>query len=169
MTLAEADSYFSDIASKMVDIAHTEAVPKYGHYHIEEVLTGLRENLDMTGFCLLLEDPSGQIYKTASEQVKDLQTAAILILKHVPLDDFASERIVLDRALYLCKQVAARMIKDQELAIMGEKPRWLRGLQVQGFAYQKGTELFDRCFGYRLEYQYMPNESLVINPADWIS
>lgn len=169
MTLQEADAYFSDIASRMADIRHSESSPRYGHYHIEEVLTGLRENLDLTGFCLLLEDPSGQIFKTASESVKDLQSAAILIIKHVPVDDFSMERMVLDRALYLCKQVAARMIKDQELAILGQKPRFLRGLQTQGFSYQKGTDLFDRCFGYRLEFQYMPHESLVINPSDWLA
>ena len=168
MTLLQIDTYFEDIATRMADIAHNSDRRKFGHYHIEEVLTGMRENLDLTGYCLLIEDPSGQIFKTASENIKDLQSAAILICKHVPLDHFDEERIVLNRSLELCKQVAARMIKDQELAIQGIKPRYLRGLQTQGFSYQKGTELFDRCFGYRMEYQYMPIESLVINPEDWI-
>ena len=169
MTLAEADAYFSDIAARMVDISHTEAKPRYAHYHIEEVLTGLREGLDLTGYCLLQEDPTGQIFKIASEDIKDLQSGAIMIIKHVPLDHFDEERIVLDHSLFLCKQIAARMIKDQEEAIQGIKPRFLRGLQTQAFTYQKAADIFDRCFGFRLEYQYMPKESLVIIPEVWHS
>lgn len=169
MKLSDYDSYFTDIASRLADIAHSESNPRFSHYHIEEVITGLRGNLDLTGYCLLLEDPTGQFYKVAGEQVKDLQTGAILIIRHVPIDDFAMERVVLDYSLELCIEVAARMLADQELAInTTSKPRFLRGLQVNGFQYQKAADIFDRCFGYRLEFQYLDTEALSVHPDKWL-
>lgn len=170
MNLSDYDTYFKDIASRLADIAHTEENPRFAHYHIEEVITGLRGKLDLTGYSLLLEDPTGQFYKVAGDQVKDLQTGAILIIRHVPIDDFAQERIVLDESLELCREVAARMLDDQELAInTTDKPRFLRGLQVNGFQYQKAANIFDNCYGYRLEFQYLDTEALRINPAKWIT
>ena len=170
MKLSDYDAYFKDLSSRMASIAHTEEDPRFGHYNLEEVLLGLRSKLDLTGFCLLLEDPTGQFYKVANEQIKDLQTGAILIIKHVPLDDFAEERIALDRALQLCRQVAARMLEDQILAINTDtKPRFLRGLQIAGFQYQKASNVFDNCFGYRLEFQYLDTEPLTLIPEEWIT
>ncbi len=169
MKLSDYDSYFEDIASRLADIAHSESNRRFAHYHIEEVITGLRGSLDMNGYCLLLEDPTGQFYQVASEQIKDLQTGAILIIRHVPLDDFAQERIVLDQTLQLCREVAARMLADQMLAInTSDKPRFLRGLQINGFQYQKAAQIFDNCYGYRLEFQYLDTEALIIHPDKWI-
>lgn len=170
MKLSDYDTYFEDIATRLTDIAHTEESSRFAHYHIEEVITGLRGNLDLTGYCLLLEDPTGQFLKVANEQIKDLQTGAFLIIRHVPLDDFAQERIVLDQCLQLCREVAARMLEDQILAInTNEKPRFLRGLQIAAFQYQKASQIFDNCFGYRMEFQYLDSEALLIHPAKWLS
>jgi hypothetical protein len=170
MKLSDYDNYFEDIATRLTDIAHTEEVSRFAHYHIEEVITGLRGNLDLKGYCLLLEDPTGIFYKVASEQIKDLQTGAILILRHVPLDDFDQERVVLAKSLELCREVAARMLEDQILAInTTDKPRFLRGLQIGGFQYQKAAQIFDNCYGYRLEFQYLDTEALIIHPDSWIS
>jgi hypothetical protein len=95
----------------------------------------MRGNFDLTGYCLLLEDPTGQFYKVAGNEVKDLQTGAIMIIRHVPIDDFALERVVLAESLELCREVGARMLDDQELAINStDKPRFLRGLQRQRFS-----------------------------------
>jgi hypothetical protein len=91
-----------------------------------------------------------------------------MIVKHVPQDDFAMERQVLDRSLILAKQVAARMIADKRLAIQGSKPPFLRGLNVSGFYYEKAQNIFDHCFGYRLEFQYTTSEYLIINPDEWL-
>lgn len=170
MKLSDYDNYFQDIASRLADIGHSETQRRFAHYHIEEVITGLRGNLDLTGYCLLLEDPTGQFYKVANEQIKDLQTGAILIIRHVPLDDFAQERVVLSESLELCREVAARMLEDQILAInTTDKPRFLRGLQLNGFQYQKAADIFDHCFGYRLEFQYLDTEALIIHPERWIT
>lgn len=170
MKLSDYDTYFEDIASRLASIAHSESNRRFAHYHIEEVITGLRGNLDLTGYCLLLEDPTGQFYKVANEQIKDLQSGAILIIRHVPLDDFTQERIVLSDCLELCREVAARMLEDQILAInTDQKPRFLRGLQLNGFQYQKAAQIFDNCYGYRLEFQYLDTEALTIHPEKWLS
>jgi hypothetical protein len=167
MTIAQYDSYFEIIAAQLAAISHTPSSPRYAHYHIEEVIVGLRSSLDLSDYCLLQEDISGQIQSKADEAVNDMQTGAIMIVKHVPHDDFATERQVLDRSLVLAKQVAARMIADKRLAIQGSKPTFLRGLNVSGFYYEKAQNIFDHCFGYRLEFQYTTSEHLIINPDEW--
>jgi hypothetical protein len=169
MKLSDYDAYFIDIASRMADIAHTEANPRFAHYNMEEVLTGLRGKLDLTGYCLLLEDPILQFYKIAGEQTRELQTGAFMVIRHVPVDDFAFEREVLGYSLELCREVAARMLDDQILAInTTDKPRFLRGLDLNGFQAQKASNIFDNCFGYRMEFQYLDKDPLIINPAKWL-
>lgn len=167
MTVAEYDAYFEPIATKLKAIRHSPTKRRFAHYHIEEVLTGLREHLDMTDFCLLLEDLEGRIISKADEAINDVQSGALIIARHVPHDDFAGERTAIDNALKLCRQVAARMIADKAMAIQGSKPRFLRGLVVSGFSYQKVGPLFDHCFGYRLEFQYTDTAALIIDPDQW--
>lgn len=168
MTIEEYDDYFEAMASKMKSIQHGPENKRYSHYHIEEVIVGLRENLDFTGYCFLQEDITGQIQAKTDENVNELQTGAIMILQHVAHDDFRQERIVLDKSLKLAKQVAARMISDKRQAINGTAPRFLRGLNVSGFYYEKAQNLFDHCFGWRLEFQFQNPESLLIDEDEWI-
>ncbi len=170
MNLSDYDAYFEDIATRMVDVAHTpDGKKKFSHYHIEEVITGLRGDLDLTGYCLLLEDPTGQFVKVAGDQIKDLQNGAFLIIRHVPLDDFEMEREVLAVSMELSREVAARMLDDQILAInTSDKPKFLRGLRLEGFQYQKAAQIFDNCYGYRMEFQYLDTEPLRITPSRWI-
>jgi hypothetical protein len=168
MTLAQYDTYFQEMAGRLAAIRHTVSHPRYAHYHIEEVIVGMRADLDLSDFCLLQEDISGQLQSKSDEAVNDMQTGAILIIKHVAQDDFAGERIVLDQALKIAKQVMARMILDKRLAVNGQKPANLRGLNVSAFYYEKAQNIFDHCFGYRLEYQYASIENLIIDPEEWI-
>lgn len=169
MKLSDYDAYFLDIASRLADVAHSETQKRFAHYHIEEVITGLRGNLDLTGYCLLLEDPTGVFVKVAGDQIRDLQTGAFLIVRQVPLDDFDTEREVLATSMELAREVAARMLDDQILAINGTtKPKFLRGLQLQGFQYQKAAQIFDNCYGYRMEFQYLDTEVLRVHPDRWI-
>lgn len=167
MTIEQYDDYFKEMASRMSAIRHSESNPRYANYHIEEVIVGLRSNLDMTQFCFLQEDITGQIQSKADESVNDLQTGAIMIVKHVPHDDFEGERTVLNRSLQLAKQVAAMMIADRRAAINGQKPAYLRALNISGFYYEKAQNVFDHCFGYRLEFQYNASENLIIDPDEW--
>jgi hypothetical protein len=171
MKVSQYDSYFEDIASRLARIAHTPERPRYAHYRIEEVLTGLRGNLDMTQFCLLQESIEGRIQAKSDEAVNNIQTGAIMVVRHVAHDDFADERTAIDTALIICEQVAARMIADKREAIHSTDPdtKGFRGLNVSGFSYQEAGTVFDNCFGYRLEFQYISTDHLIVDPDEWIS
>lgn len=169
MTIAEYDTYFEDIAKRLKAVQHTDQQPRYANYHIEEVLTGLRADLDMRDYCLLQEDIEGKIVGKANENADNLQSGAVMILRHVALDDFKEERVVLDKALKLAIQVAAKMVKDKEISILTKDlPKFLRGLDISMFSYQKVGPVFDRCFGYRLEFQYVDSTNLIMDPEEWI-
>lgn len=137
-------SYFENLARKHKSILHTDAQKHFYRLDIEEVLTGLRTPIKYPA--LILEMHEGRILNNASDNIRDLQTGAFMIVKQVSKkDDFKEEMSALEECLNIGYDIIARMWQDRH-------NRVLNSFDIGTVNYSKVGPVFDNAYGYRFTF-----------------
>jgi hypothetical protein len=168
MELQAYTDYFLDIATRLKEIAHSEAKKRFTRINIEEVFSGLRSSLDLNNFCLCLESFEGSLGANNYDQVFDNNIGAFMIVKNCRVDDFVQETQICDQAKQIGLKVVAKMAYDAERRQRGLAPVALKNFDIASVQYEKIGPLFDNCFGYRFTFLTYDSLSLVHNPDDFL-
>ncbi len=161
MNFTDYSDYFELLATKLKDVAHTPAVPKFARFNIEEILAGLAHGLDPTTPCLLLESFEGRLSEEG-DNTMDTQDAAFLIVQHAELEDFKAQNGIIDRSKKIGLKVVAKMRKDARAGT------GVQHLDRNSIGYEKVGPIFGTCFGYRFTFSFFNPISLAVDPADWL-
>lgn len=156
--------YFRNIATNLIAIGHTPSNPKFTRINIEEVLNGVRANLNMATPVMVLENYEARFTDRKTDNVfKDLY-GAFMVVKNVRMDDFEAEAAALDLTESIIMKVLAKMKADKDSSIVVE----MRGFDLSTVVLQKIGGIFDNAYGYRAEFTLRASVPLVIDPADWL-
>jgi hypothetical protein len=158
MSNKELEEYFEDLATRFKPVGHTEKTPHYCRFNIDEVVSTLRHNLDLTGFCLMLEAPSGTLEDNNGDGYYDNQETAFMIIRQVEVRNFVDERKTLSESRQLGVQLIGKIIEEGLFADLDEST----------IEYEKVGPVFGNCFGYRYTLTTVSEIAIVSNPDDWL-
>ncbi|MBC6698089.1 hypothetical protein [Hymenobacter sp. BT190] len=159
MSTDDIEEYFELMATKLKEIRHTPALPRFVRFNIEEVLKGLRHNLNMTSYCLLLEAPEGVIDDNQADQFWDNQVVSYMVLRQVELNDFAAERATVAEARKIGVKILTRILSDERFGEVN--------LAEDPVEYEKVGPVFNNAFGYRISFTAKDPISLAYKSSDW--
>jgi hypothetical protein len=159
MSTDDIEEYFELMATQLKEIRHTPALPRFVRFNIEEVLKGLRHNLNLTNFCLLLEAPEGTIDDNRGDQCWDNQVVSYLVLRQVEVNDFAGERATVAQARQIGVKILTRILQDARFGDVD--------LAEDPVEYEKVGPVFNNAFGYRISFVAKDPISLVYEEDDW--
>jgi hypothetical protein len=151
--------YFEQIAMEHVDIAHSSTEKHFSRLNINEMIQAL--NTDINYPCLLLESLEGGLEAVSDDQINDVKTCGFMVVDLADLGDYADQDEVLDKMFVLAMEIVSRMRDDRKMH------SWLRRLNLDRVKYFKVGPLFDRAFGYLVEFEIKTQINLTYNPAKW--
>ena len=157
MNNQEQKAYFEQLATQYRPIGHTRDAPRFCRYNMDEVVTGLRQNLDLSQYCLLLEAPTGTLENNQGDGNFDNQEIAFMVIRMVEERNFDEEEQVLSESRRMGVQLLARIIEQGEFA----------DLDLDSIEYDKIGPVFGNCFGYRYTITAVSEISLATDPAEW--
>lgn len=170
ITFSAYESYFESLAKDFKPISHTDEAPRFALMDIDDILSSQRTGLDFTNPCMILENFEGEIqYK--HNQLSDQPFGAFLIIQHVDRNNPVSKREVMDR----CKDYGIRIITRMQIerkALFGgdsEANRILLYFDMDQVKYQKISNIFSGCHGWRFEFNLGKEAQLPFNPNEWYS
>lgn len=170
MNLLSYEAYFESLASQKL-IGHTPSKPRFGMVLPDEIESGLRTNLDMTNFCLLLQDYEGQFSVNKSGHGYQTKIGGVFLLKEVGKGDAQAEKKIKDEAEQLAKKLWAKIIFDFDTAFrtndFSKFP--LRFIDRTRMQYQFQSQLFDNAAGILMTFTTTERLSYtnLYNPTDW--
>ena len=143
MDNSTAEAYFKQVAIDFAPVSHTDAAPRFARFDLEELMGQLRQNLDTTHFCLLMETPTGKLEQNGGDAYFDNQALAYWLIRQVETNDFDGERDTLHLARKYGHQVLARCRQT----LPGLEP-----LDLSTVEYDKVGPVFGNCYGYRFAF-----------------
>jgi hypothetical protein len=170
ITFSAYESYFENLAKDFKPISHTDEAPRFAMMDIDDIISSQRTGLDFTNPCMILENFEGEIqYK--HNQLADQQYGAFLIIQQVDRNNPVQKREVLDR----CKDYGIRLITWMQIerkALFGgdhEANRILLYFDMNQVRYQKISNIFSGCHGWRFEIKLGEEAALPFNRYEWYS
>lgn len=168
MTPQDYIAYFEKVARQLKQIGHSDTSKRFARIDIEEVLTGLRNKINLKEWCLVLESYEGNLQSRGDEAMADTMMGAFMVVRQVKDNDFAGQAATISESKAIGLKIIALLIRDKQLAVQGERPRFLRGFQLGNVNYQKVGPLFgENAYGYRFEFAILENQHLIYDPEDW--
>ncbi len=153
--------YFKTIAETHKDIGHTDQEKHFYRLNISEVQNTLRSIVP--GKVFMLESYEGQLIDQRSDNVRDEQLCAFMILGHVPPGDFDQENIILGECKRIGFEVISKLYKDKK-----DNVAELRGFDIGSVHYMKVGPIFDNYFGYRFTHSINDKANVAYDPAKWL-
>lgn len=168
--------YMRDIAIKLKDVGHIENDDKNRRFfrvsgiaNIEEFLQNLT---NVTGYCLMVEDiddHTGNIFSSNSQNWLDTQTYVYFVVKQVGLLDFDDKELILTGCKQVGLKIIAKIIQDWEQENKGQKARTPLFTWDQRLQHTVVGPIGDNFFGIMYQITFTPNiaKKLVVDPTDW--
>jgi hypothetical protein len=148
------EAFFEDVARRFVPVSHTDANPRFCRFDMEELVSGFRQKMDTTGFCLLLETPTGRLIDNDGDGYFDQQELAFWLVRGVELNNFTKER----ETLHLAREYGKQILVECRNKLTAQFP-----LDLKTVEYDKVKLPFDNVMGYR--YSFTQDDVLVVVPA----
>jgi len=157
------EDYFRNIATIFAPIGHSEEQARFASLSQDEVIAGVRKDLNLSEFCMTLLSFDLKLIKTNTRQYQSQFKVAFEIVKEKARNDL-DEVSIKDEALALCEEIMA-YIQNQAHA----RTFPLGELQDDIVEYYEINAAFDDCIGYGCEFKYIKphNRSTTINPSHW--
>ncbi len=156
--------YFENIAIKLKVIRHTSGGKKrFCRMNIEEVLTGLKTELDLNNICLILEAYEKTVEDRLSDNLRDRTMGAFMILKKVSDNSFETQDTILSET------EAATLSVWSKLKLDKRNYEFIKHIDLGTLKMNKVGPLWDKCYGWRTEFMIDDslNSSVVYNENDW--
>lgn len=163
MLYSEYISYFRNIAIKLKSIGHTDEVKRFTRINIEEVLNSSM-TLDLNNVCMTLEAYETGVDNNFSDNLRDIKTGALMILKHATSGDLDSQDSVLSETEQVVLSIISKMKKDMRDNVL------IKHLDLGSLQINKVGPVFDNCFGWRLTFSFDEslNANVVYKTSDWL-
>jgi hypothetical protein len=166
MTEAEFNSYFEDVATKLIDISHN---PENGQHRFatdEELINGLKDKFDSETYILSVIKEDGQLSNLYSlANIVEGHNACFFILKNNPDGGADAVPGILDETLLVAKKVLSKMIKD-----LKERNGIMKNLEPDRLQFQKVGPICDLHYGWKISFTLSLKSGCdyKYNQEDWI-
>lgn len=155
-------AWFKDVAVKLLDIAHTDAKPRFAR-NLEELKQGSKR-FEMDGWTLVLDDPKGRVILSQDGREFDVPEYGFWIVRKVSQTDWAAEDAAYAGAKVVMWKVLSKAKKEKE-----EQEGTMRFFRPETVNYQKAGSTIDHYFGVYCSFAVADNAELEIeyDAADW--
>lgn len=170
ISFTDYESYFENIAKDFKPISHSSDTPRFALMDIDDILSSQRSELDFTYPCMILENFEGEIqYK--HNNMLDTPMGAFHIIQQVQRDDPAQKREVINKCKEYGLRIIARMQLERKALYSGdpEANKILLYFQMDEVRYQKVSNIFSGCHGWRFEFNLGKESAMPFSPSDWHS
>ena len=164
LNVAKYISYFKNLATQHKEIGHTEEEKHFFRMNIEEVLTGLRSDINLPA--LILESFEGRLVDKKSDNNLANREGAFMILKKVEVDNFDQENEFLDDSERIGLDIIKRMRRDSKTNPIQD--RILKRFDYDGVSWGKVGPVFDNYYGYRFIFRLQDFENMKFDPDKWL-
>lgn len=164
LNVSQYISYFEGIATNHKEIAHKKTEKHFYRMNVEEVLTGLRS--DINSPALILESFEGSLTDNKSDNILADRIGAFMILKKVETDNFTQEHEYLDDCERIGLEIIKRMRRDARVNPI--QNRLLKNFDLNKVNWQKVGPVFDNYFGYRFVFSLVDPENMSYDKTKWL-
>ncbi len=168
ITYSQYELYFKDIATRLVDIAHTDENPQFAIMDIDDILGSQRGKLNFTKPVMILENPEGRFgYK--HDQLHDENLGAFHILRDAGRDNPATKREVMDQSKTIGSKIISKLQYDKIQLSKGATgiPQMILFFDLAQVRYQKIGPIFSGCYGWRFEFNLAEQSPIIYDSEDW--
>lgn len=151
------EEYFEDLATRYAPIGHTPEAPRYVCLNIEEILSDNVRNLDLSHYCLMLENPAGKLEDNGGDGYFEKLEIAFMLLRQCQVSNFAEERLIKAEARKHATQLLIKIAEEGEFC----------DFSLNSVEFEKVGPVFNNCYGYRYTFEASSPLLLQPNPADW--
>lgn len=170
ITFTEYEAYFESLARDFKPISHTAEVQRFAMMDIDDILSDQRGSLNFDDPCMILENPEGELgYK--HDKMLDENLGAFHILQRVSRSDSAKKRILMDSTKLIGISIIARIMRQKIQRAKGDNtvPRMLMYFNLSNVKYNKISNVFSDCHGWRFEFNLGKEDPLIYYPEEWYS
>jgi hypothetical protein len=162
--ISDYTNYFENIATRFVPIGHTPQNPRFATFSREEVLSGMRRNLDLSEWCLVLMNFEIGLRKDG-RAFKYEVSGSLEVIKENPRDDI-SKTSLQDTAEQYVEEIMSQMLKDHD------EGTFIGGGKIleDSIELYKLSEAFDQGVGFGLDFKYILPfcRTSAITPTNWL-
>jgi len=160
MTVAQYIAYFKNIAETLLAIGSTPQNNKFAAMSIDEILGGLRTDIDTSTPVFILEDFEGFLSRVTGGNGLETITGAFIICQKVENDNYEQQAAVLDACKLIGINVLSKMLKDYEAGVFTD-------FEPNSVKYQTVKGILDNASGLRFEFELTDLNNLCFNPIYW--
>lgn len=160
MTVAEYIAYFKNIAETLLAINSTPGSNKFAAMSIDEILGGLRTDIDTSTPVLILEDFEGHFNFIPGGKPLENIAGAFIVCKKVENDNYAGQAAVLDDCKKIGLNIVSKILKDFEAGVFSD-------FDPGSLKYQSVKGILDNAAGFRFEFEISNINSICFNEIYW--
>lgn len=162
------EDYFMNLATKFKSIAHTATNRHFATMDIDDILSAQRGDLDFETPCLILENFEGEM-EFKHDKFKDEAYGAFHVIMRVQRNSPENKRNVMNLTKLLGWKIIAKIQKDKEKLHHGDKtgPPMLLYFNINDVKYNKISNIFSDCHGYRFEFNLGQEATNPYLESDW--
>lgn len=170
ISFTDYESYFDGLARDFRPISHTDQAPRFALMDIDDILSSQRTGLDFTQPCMILENFEGE-FEYKHNKIKEESLGAFYIIQNVSRDNPVQKREVMDR----CKDLGTRIISKMQIQRIrmfegiATAPRMVLYFNLNDVKYQKVSNIFSGCHGWRFEFNLGSEYQIPFDTDDWYS
>jgi hypothetical protein len=154
----EIEGFFEDVARRYRPIGHTELRPRFCRFDMEELAGKLRQDIDLSEYCLLMEAPTGKLFDNGYDGHADLQDLAFWVVKNVQTNNFDQERQVLADT----RRMGRAIIRRIHTRLNEAQP-----FDLNTVTYDKVGPVFGNAYGYRYAFVQDDSRQPENDDQDW--
>lgn len=172
MVVYEYQNYFENIARNYRKILHNpeEDRKRFTTGNIEELLGGLKDDLNLSEPCLILYNFEGRFLENDGEAKRLLMQSAFAIVQDVEETDFEDMDKKSDELFEIGSAIIGKMLHDRELHAAGKNcPSFISTFSLDSVKSTYVGRIGDSSYGWLFEFdiQNSANELLTYREEEW--
>lgn len=161
MTIANYITYFKLIAETNKGILSTPAAPKFAAMALDEILSGLRTDIDTSTPVLILEDFEGFLDRARGGNGLETIAGAFIICQKIENDNYEQQAAVLDECKKIGLSIASKINLDYEAGVFAD-------FEPNSVKYQTVKNILDNASGIRFEFELVAENNICFDANDWL-
>lgn len=159
MDLSKYNTYMQSIAEKHKEIAHSETNQHFCRMDLDSIVTASK--LDLESPCMILENYSGGFSDLLSDNVREIQECAFLMLVQcIEKNDEAERTQAIDKSKELADDALSKMLNDT-------KKRVIPKFEPDSIRFATASNLFNGWYGVRVEFTLNDKANIAFNESKW--
>ena len=157
--------YFKGLAEKHSDINPSPDYKAFFRLNIDELLTGLRSDIDPNSFVMVLESYEHSPIDNLSENHLSNFTGAFMIIKkNEEISDFDNQDVIITECEKICVEIQRRIYDE---SINDYANRFFTDINPSDFTFNKVGPLYNSWFGFRCQFNFTSTYSIKVDAGKW--